>query len=73
MFRSGPAFEAIHRDAFRALELLHGLDLVFGDPQEFNALYFPDEGRALLVDFDEVGPEDAESLERLMEWLSGEL
>ena len=44
--------EAIHRDVPRALELLHRVNLVFGDPQELNVLYLPKKGRALLIHFD---------------------
>ena len=48
--------EAIRRDVSRALELLHEHELVFGDLREANLLYLPEEGgRALLVDFDNVG------------------
>ena len=50
------AHEAVHRDVSRALELLHGHDLVFGDLREANLLYLPEEGgHVLLVDFDSVG------------------
>lgn len=49
------ALEAIRRDVSRALELLHGEDLVFGDLREVNVLYLRDKDRALLVDFDGVG------------------
>ena len=50
------ALESIRKDIEKALNLLHGDDLVFGDLREPNVLYLPDgEGRALLVDFDGVG------------------
>lgn len=49
------ALDKISRDVSRALELLHGKDLVFGDLRELNVLYLPNEERALLVDFDTVG------------------
>jgi len=50
------AYEAVRRDTSRALELLHEQDLVFGDLQEENLLYLPEDGgRALLVDFESVG------------------
>jgi hypothetical protein len=50
-----PPLEVIRRDVSRALELLHGENLVFGDLREVNVLYLPKERRALLVDFDRVG------------------
>ena len=49
------ALEVVRRDVSCALELLHGQNLVFGDIQESNVLYLPDDGRALLVGFDNVG------------------
>jgi len=53
---SAATYEAVRRDVSRALELLHEQDLVFGDLQEANLLYLPEDGgRALLVDFDNVG------------------
>ena len=52
---SPPAIETVRRDVSRALELLHGQNLVFGDLRESNVLYLPDKGRAMLVDFDDVG------------------
>ena len=45
--------EAIHRDVPRALDLLHRVNLVFGDPQELDVLYLPKKGRALLIHFDD--------------------
>jgi len=49
-------YEAVRRDISRALELLHEQDFVFGYLHEANLLYLPeDSGRALLVDFDNVG------------------
>ena len=51
-----PKPEVIHRDIFKALGLLHGQGLVFGDLREANSLYLPEGGgRVLLVDFDGVG------------------
>jgi len=51
--------EVVKRDVSRALELLHGQGLAFGDLREPNILYMPgkDDGedRVLLVDFDAVG------------------
>jgi len=50
------AYEAIRRDVSRTLELLHEQDLIFGDLQEENLLYLPEDGgRTLLVGFDSVG------------------
>ena len=61
-YSSGPALpqnlpEIVERDVSKALKLLHGQDLVFGDLREPNLLYLadPDGGRILLVDFDAVG------------------
>ena len=49
-------YEAVRRDVSRALELLHEQDLVFGHLVEENLLYLPEDvGRALLVDFENVG------------------
>ena len=50
-----PALEAVRRDISQALKLLHRQDFVFGDLQESNVLYSPEDGHALLVDFDDVG------------------
>ena len=47
--------EAVRRDISQALKLLHRQDFVFGDLQESNVLYSPEDGHALLVDFDDVG------------------
>lgn len=50
-----PNTETIRRDLTKALELLHGRDLVFGDLRPLNVLYSPEDQRAFLVDFDGVG------------------
>ena len=51
-----PKPEVIHRDIRKALGLLRGQGLVFGDLREANSLYLPEGGgRVLLVDFDGVG------------------
>ncbi|KAF8318035.1 uncharacterized protein EI90DRAFT_3084491 [Cantharellus anzutake] len=49
------ALQVIHQNISKALELLHGLDLVFGDLREQNVLYLPSKNHVLLVDFDGVG------------------
>ncbi|KAF8326388.1 uncharacterized protein EI90DRAFT_1949019 [Cantharellus anzutake] len=49
------ALQVIHQNISKALELLHGLDLVFGDLREQNVLYLPSKNQVLLVDFDGVG------------------
>ena len=51
-----PTQEVVRRDVTKALGLLHEQNLVFGDLQEENLLYLPEDGgRVLLVDFDDVG------------------
>ena len=47
----------VERDVSKALELLRGQNLVFGDLREPNPLYLSvsDGGRVLLIDFDRVG------------------
>ena len=49
------ALGTVREDISRALGLLHGEELVFGDLREQNILYLPDHGRILLVDFDGAG------------------
>ena len=50
-----PSVETVRRDLTKALELLHGRDLVFGDLRGLNILYSAEDNRAFLVDFDGVG------------------
>ena len=57
---SPPPPQVIHRDITKALQLQ---DLVFGDLQETNVLYLPEDGgHPLLVDFDGVGRDGIDGL-----------
>ena len=50
-----PEIPLIRESLTKALELLHGKGLVFGDLRSLNVLYSPGDNRIYLVDFDRAG------------------
>ena len=55
-----PSTEAVQRDLTKALDLLHGRDLVFGDLRQLNILCSAEDNRAFLVDFDGAGKHEGD-------------